>query len=222
MILWKQLRVPLLAATLGGVLLILGKSVFDPTVGSPSSFAFSPAVPLPGWQLLASSPLAAKTVNQPDLLAGRRYQYIQSGLLLDIEMRYLVSTDGDVKTFVQGYTSPPSSSNNLAQILRQREQAGLYSLFVHQKRAYLSTCINPRGGSTVTHEQFMQNRSTYDMRFSRLLPWLLGQEDLRDLRCLWAHLSIPLNRASPEHAYQVLENAWFSWYQWWSPRFPKR
>jgi len=27
-------------------------------------------------------------------------------------------------------------------------------------------------------------------------------------------ISIPLNRSSPESAYVILENAWFSWYQW--------
>jgi cyanosortase A-associated protein len=49
----------------------------------------------------------------------------------------------------------------------------------------------------------------------------LGQEGLKDRRCLWAHLSVPLKNSSPEAAYQVLEKAWFSWYQWWQPRFPK-
>jgi cyanosortase A-associated protein len=80
------------------------------------------------------------------------------------------------------------------------------------KRAYLDACINSRGGSTFTEEQFRANRIQYDVQFNRLLPWLLGQQELRDQRCLWTHLSIPLNQSSPESSYHILENAWFSWY----------
>jgi cyanosortase A-associated protein len=53
------------------------------------------------------------------------------------------------------------------------------------------------------------------------MPILLGQEALLDKRCLWVYLSIPLRNSSPEEAYKTLEQAWFSWYQWWQPRFPK-
>jgi len=53
------------------------------------------------------------------------------------------------------------------------------------------------------------------------IVYLLGycSTAFRDKRCLWTHLSIPLNRSS-RGCYVILENAWFSWYQW-CPRFPK-
>jgi cyanosortase A-associated protein len=47
-------------------------------------------------------------------------------------------------------------------------------------------------------QQFLKNQVTYDLQIGRLMPWLLGEETLRDRRCLWAHLSTPLNGTNPE------------------------
>ena len=215
---WKNIRISLLGVTLGGVLLVLGKVTLYPALSSRivTPFVFPTAVPLTKWQPLQSHPLVDQTAKHPTYLSGRRYQYIQDNIQLDIEMRYLVDTDGDVKAFLNTYTSIRSFP-----MLRQQEGVGFYSLFTYQRKAYLSSCINPYGGSTVTDNQFKQNRNTYDVRLSRLLSWLLGQEKLKDERCLWTHLSVPLRYSSPEPSYQLLESTWFSWYQWWRPRFPR-
>ncbi|WP_336604386.1 cyanoexosortase A system-associated protein [Tolypothrix bouteillei] len=147
-----------------------------------------------------------------ELKAQKYYQYIQNNLPLDIEMSYV--TEGNVPVFLKNFTSISSSA-----VLRQQEGIGYYGLGVNQNRAYLSACINPYGNSTFTEEQFNQNRFHYEMRPQHILSWLIGQRQLQHKRCLWAHLSIPLNNSSPEAAYEVLENVWFSWYQWWRPRF---
>lgn len=215
---WKNLRIPFLAVTLSSVFLVLGKVILYPAVSNRTAtpFVFPPAVPLPEWQTLPSQSLVAQTTQDPNYISGKRYQYTQKSLPLDIEMRYLVNTVGDVKDFLKTYTSI-----SLSPTLRQQEGVGFYGLFTYQGKAYLSSCINPYGGSTVTDNQFKQNRNTKDLQISRLLPWLLGQEDLKDERCLWTQLSIPLRYSSPEPTYQILEKAWFSWHQWWQPRFPK-
>jgi cyanosortase A-associated protein len=215
---WKQARISFLVVIFGSVLFVLGKSILTPSVtkySTAASFVFPEKVPLDGWQPLASRPLLE---SNAELLpaAQKHYQYARNGQILDIEMRYFTGTDGDVSSFIRNYTSLVPSL-----ILREQASLGYYGLFVNRQRAYLSACINPRGGSTVTDEQFEQNRYFYDVRLNRLLPWLLGQESLIDNRCLWAHLSVPLKNSSPETAYQVLENVWFSWYEWWHPRFPK-
>lgn len=93
-------------------------------------------------------------------------------------------------------------------------------MYTYKQQAYLDACINPQGGSTFTSDLFDANRIRYDLQFARLLPWLLGHQELRDKRCLWTHLSIPLDRSSSD-AYVSLEQAWFSWHKWWSSRFPK-
>ncbi|MGA9380656.1 MAG: cyanoexosortase A system-associated protein [Phormidium sp.] len=197
---------------------VLVKSIlFAATSKTTIPLEFPAIVPLQEWQSLPSFPLVDSSGDRiPVFLSGRRYQYIKNNLTLDIEMRYFVDTSGEVKDFIKTY-----GSISVSPLIRQKEEIGFYGLFTHQERAYLSACINPHGSSTVTARQFKQNRNLYDLQFNRLLPWLLGQENLKDERCLWTNLSIPLNHSSPEVAYQSLENVWFSWYRWWNPQFPK-
>ena len=222
---WQLLRILLLATTFGGVLLVLLKSILYPAIGDypdnkVSSFVFPAAVPLAGWQSLESKPLNHQTVKSSNFVPGRQYRYSQKNITLEIEMRYLVDPNADVNNFIKSYTPISSSAKQVLSVLRRREGIGFYSLFVHQQRAYLSACINFRGGSTVTDRQFWQNRNTRDVFSSRFVSWLLGQSQLRNPGCLWSHLSIPLKNSSHEEAYQTLEKAWVTWYKWWHPRFP--
>lgn len=216
---WDNIRIWLVAAIFGGVLAVLGNSILYPSVSdrAPSKFVFPTTISLPGWQALASSPLINQTTEKlTKYISGRQYRYSQKDWFLDIEMRYLANTNGDIKGLIKNYKNIPNYTDKIVPILRQQEGIGFYSLFVHSERAYLSACINPRGGSTVTDEQFRNNRIIYDVRLRRLIPWLLGRAELRDMRCLWAHLSIPLKDYSAvENAYQTLEQAWVPWYQWW-------
>ncbi|WP_017316079.1 cyanoexosortase A system-associated protein [Mastigocladopsis repens] len=216
MTIWKQFRVPLLALTFSSVVLALGNVVLFPIKDKRTNtpFVFPEKVSLPQWQFSMSRLLAKPTKEHTELFAQKHYRYLRNDLFLDIEMRYL--TDGDGERLFREYTSISSSAN-----VRQREGVGYYGLGVSKQRAYLSACINSQGSSTFTLKQFNQNQYFSDLHPQRLLSWLLGQESLKDKRCLWAHLSIPLKSSSPEAAYQVLETAWFSWYQWWQPRFPK-
>ena len=224
MIFWKQLRPVILALTFGSTLFTLGRATLDPNLGKYTPYAFPPAVSLPGWQLLESTPLNNADKNETHLLAGKRYQYINNSVPLDIEIRYEIASVGEIKEFLPKYTSIPSLPNKPFQDMRQQEGVGYYVVFTYQNRAYLSSCINPLGGSTVSSQQFANNRNNYDVQLNRVFPWLIGQADLRDWRCLWTHISIPLNKVntdSVEQNYKVLENVWFYWYKWWSPRFPK-
>ncbi len=220
---WKTVQFSLLVATFGSTLLVLGKSVLYPRLGMhrATPFVFPAVVPLTEWQPLPSSSLNKQTKLSAQELSGKHYRYMQKDLSLDIEMRYLVNTDGDVNTFLKSYMRQSLSGGQLLGVLRQQDGVGFHRLFVDRGRVYLSTCINPRGGSTVTGKQFRQNRNTYDLNFNRLLVWLLARGQVRDERCLWAHLSVPLKNASPEETYPLLEKVWVSWYQWWSQHFPK-
>jgi len=107
------------------------------------------------------------------ILPGREYRYIQKELPLDIKMRYEVEADGNFSKFIKNYTDIKFSLNQPLPDVRQHERLGFYGLFVYQKRAYLNACINSRGGSTFTKEQFNYNRSHYDAQFNRILAWLL-------------------------------------------------
>lgn len=224
---WRQHQQILIALTFIGVFLTLCRFSLDPTAGKRpvTAFAFPQAVPLPEWQLLESSSSAKPTAKPSNLyeavLASRKYRYQQNNQQMEIEMRYLAGTLGNLQGYLMDYASIQVQDSQLLQNLRQQQGVGFYSLFVNQGRAHLNACINPRGGSTVTMAQFLANRQAKDLQLQRLIPWLLGEESLRDRRCLWVNLSVPLSQESVETTYPILEKAWASWYQWWSPRFPQ-
>lgn len=222
---WKKLRLPVLIITFTSALFVFSRTITDSSIGKRAAtpFVFPSAVPLSQWQFVSSKPLPNQIVEQLPygklILPGMHYRYQQNGIPLKIDMRYEVNTAGDVKQLVEMHTDVKFLPNQPMPIIRQHK-LGFYGVYVYQQQAYLDACINPSGGSTFTSAQFDYNRIHYDLQFQRLLLWLLGRQELRDNRCLWTHLSIPLNQSSPD-AYSTLEQAWFSWYKWWQTRFPK-
>jgi cyanosortase A-associated protein len=113
--------------------------------------------------------------------------------------------------------------------LQPQYQPGLgnYGVLVHNNRLYLTACINARGESTLTNQQFQQNRYSHDLQLGRILPWVLGQKSsLFDERCLWTLMSTPLpanaevDLPQVKAAYQSLESAWKPMQQWWQANFP--
>ena len=219
----EKLRLSLLTIISGSIFCVLAKTILAPatpnnTVSLFAPFVFPTVVSLPEWQLLNSHLLAAPIPKNLEYAAGRHYQYIQKNQTLDIEMRYMINTSGSVRFFISSILQLPSQ---LKLAPRQREGVGFYYLFAHEQRAYLSTCINSRGSSTVTELQFQQNRYLYDMHLSRLLAWLLGKGTFKDRRCLWMHLSTPVKNSTFEDKYKTLEQTWFDLYKWWQPRFPQ-
>lgn len=216
---WKPGRISLLAVTLGGVFFVAGKIIFYPPTGNnlATKFDFPPEVPLADWKLLESAPL--KITNNSEFKAARKYKYQKNSVALEIEMGYAVDTIGDVEGMMKGNTVLKSSPGKLA--LASTQGAGFHGILQQQNRLYLSSCINPRGGATVTSQQFRYNRNTSDWQPNRILFWLLGRGNIQDKRCLWTQMSVPLDKTTPEDANKILENAWVSWYGWWQPRFPE-
>lgn len=224
---WQQHRQTLIAFSFVGIFFTLCRFSLDPTAGKRpvTAFAFPKVVPLPGWQLLESSRSVIKRKAEPSnpyeaVLASQKYLYRQNNQQMEIEMRYVVGTLGNIQGYLGDYTPIQLQNTQLLQ-LRQQPGVGFHKLFVYQGRSHLNACINPRGDSTINTAQFLANRQTKDLQLQRLMPWLLGKESLRDRRCLWVHLSVPLSQVSAETTYPVLEKAWLSWYQWWSSRFPQ-
>lgn len=223
----EKIRISLLAITCLGVLCTIGTLILDANAASHqvSNFAFPDNVLLKDGQILDSQLLTDTVVQEPKqydaAIAGRRYRYRYDSIPLDIEMRYIIGTLGNVESLINKNTTINLPSDKIFQTVRYQEGIGYYGLFVYQNKAYLSSCINPQGNSTVSTKQFFNNRYIYNIRLNRLLPWLLGEQSFLDRRCIWAHLSIPINNLEEQTAYKVLEKAWFSYYHWWSYHFPK-
>ncbi|RUT00224.1 hypothetical protein DSM106972_076720 [Dulcicalothrix desertica PCC 7102] len=214
---WQKLRTPFLALTFGCILITSANALLISSQGNDvkSTFQFPNRVPLIGWQLTAYRPLPKPQVRFTELITQQSYQFTQNNLPLEIEMRYV--GDGNIPLYLKQITG--ISPNAL--VIRNREGVGYYALGTHKERAFLSSCINARLNTTFTYEQFNQNSYQYQTNPQNILSWFFGRENIQDRRCLWAHLSIPLQKSSPESAYSTLEKAWFSWHEWWRPRFPK-
>lgn len=222
MIFWQQFRTAFLAATFVGLVLILSKSIYDPTIGKPTNYNFPALVPLAGWQSQADNTATTRSVEDNQLFSKNKYYRYTQGknYQLNVNMHYVVGTSGNSQLFIKNYTSIPVDTSQLDLVTRYQHKKGFYQLFTYQNQAHLISCINPQGESTVTSEQFFHNRNLYDLQFKNILRWLAAQSDLRDRRCLWSHLSVPLNRVSTRDAYHQLETSWLALSQWWSPRFP--
>lgn len=217
----KYTRLPLLALTLAGVMLVLGRLLlFPPTAGQTrAEYTFPKQVPLPGWQAQSADTLPIPEKAQAEMVSGKRYSYTQGDRPLTVEIRYLVNTDPSVRNLLLKY-GKPAATVAFPTTIQQDESGGFYSIYADETHAHLTSCINPRGASTVTEAQFMQNRYALDLRPERALPVLLGRETLRDGRCLWTVISAPLQGTPATQVYPQLKAVWADWQAWWQPRFP--
>jgi cyanosortase A-associated protein len=228
---WKPLRLVILVGTFGTLIAWLGflnsrpKSSQSPEqIGLPDPVNFAPQ-----WQLVTSE---KALTNLP--ATGRRYQFTDSQSIVQAEVILI-----DQRTPIEGAKIlkellgiPPEA---LAQHSFQRfnAQTGYFLEFTDHDRAYLSACINPTGAATFTSSQHIHNRNLQDLHPRRIVTWVLGLNDLRDWRCLWVNLSVPLpekelqngirnsqeDQLRTEAAWATLRDFWQPWYQWWSQWF---
>lgn len=217
----KSLRIPVLIALFGGSLLALGKVLlFPPTppvLANASLFANQPE--LPDWQFQATTPLSLEEEGEGELITAATYTYEQETYQLNIDMHYLMHMDSYLRNLMLKYGKNTPTVPFETTI--QENEFGYYSLFSDAEGTYLSSCINPRGGTTVTDSQFVQNRQIHDLRADRLLPILIGQTTLQDARCVWVHMTLPAtNNLPPEKATEILETVWPLWYNTWQLKFP--
>jgi len=217
---WQSLRFYLLATTLISVVLVLVKSILFPANDKQkfTPFEFPSTVPLSEWQ--AGETTSVTIPENAPFVAATNYQYFQDNLSFDITMYYLMVEDGGMKLFTEKYAYGELTPGKVT--LRHQEQTGFYAFWNTENRVNLGACINPRGGTSVTPDQFRQNHNIHDLTFSRILLWLIGRVPLRDWRCIWTTLSVPIEPGqSPEEVYPMLEQAWFAWAPWWQSRFPQ-
>lgn len=212
-------------------LLILGRSLIDGNIGKPTPFIFPEQIDLKLDSTKISASQPSEKINddkefefskKPKFLFGRRYQYLFDGIPIEIDLWYAVGTEGQILVLLSELRNIKPSEDDLEKNLVRKDPTGYYLTFKHQNRAYLTACINPRGISTVTPEQFNDNASDRAMDRAVIISWLLGQKDLRDRRCLWTLMSTPITTNSDINvANQKLEKMWILWYEWWKPRFPE-
>jgi cyanoexosortase A len=221
----------LLAATWVGIILtaiylIASKRPLSAAIFPDALAMRSGRIALNSWQQVKFKPLGQQKYKIPMtdkfvlVDVAQDYSYLKNSQKLELQMRYVMNTRGDQNPFLLQLSQDlvKDSQNNR----RQLKGVGYYALYSDSKQAYLTACINPRGGSTLTSSQFMQNRYKYDLTLNRLLPWVLGQDVLRDDRCIWTQLSVPLNGLLATDIYTVLESVWNDNYGTWQSLFTKK
>lgn len=221
---YQRLRFGLLAVLVTGSLLIFVRSVLDSGLGKPTPLIFPENIEL-AQAKTTNSEAIIDTKNfpfKPKYLSGQSYRFLVDNQPIDIALRYAAGTEGDIPLFLKELINIEFKDDEFRQKIVRRDPIGYYAAFTYQDRAYLTACINPRGISTVTKEQFDDNASNHVMDRDVLIGWLLGQRDLRDRRCLWTLISTPLTSDRDREAVtQKLEKIWISWYEWWKPKFPQ-
>lgn len=215
---WNRGRTAALGLVLVGVAAVTGKVLLWETVEPtrPVEVQLPEVVPLENWQATQAEDLTDQNPEKPSYRKGREYRYQQGNSELDIQARYFVGTNGNVRVFINSYR--PAELGAQAWEPRQLDETGSFLMLVEPSRIQISSCINPYGKSTITARAYKRNRNFQDIRY-RLIPWLLG-ESLKDERCLWTHMSITKDANSSKEVIDTIENAWSSWYQWWAIHLP--
>ena len=192
----------------------------------PTAFNFPQNVPLPDTRMLTSKPLAAQSLPNGMVGAGYAYRYEYNSRPIDLEIRYI--TDGvanrpTMDAMLPIFTKIPVTALQPSS-MKEEPGLGFYSLFADKKTAYFGTCINPRGITTVTGDQFHANSNpnpfTGNIPFERMVPWLMGRQTFRDSRCLWTVLSMPIDAAAPDDTMKTLQTVGINWTRWWQGHFP--
>ncbi|MGB0564438.1 MAG: cyanoexosortase A system-associated protein [Spirulinaceae cyanobacterium] len=203
----------------------VGWVALDPKVGRLQEYEFPETVELEAAQQRESDRL--KPVQKPEYEgssypAGRHYQYRMEGEPLDIEMRYVIETRGEVDKFTREHEHFAEAEGGDAEVLAQirfDRTTGHYALVDYNDQTYLSACINPRGKATASSEQYFQNQDLYDTVLGRVGGWMFGRERWRDDRCLWTLIYTPTG-SDPQDSEARLEAVWNEWAPYWQANFP--
>ena len=209
----------------------IGVSIFAPSFRTRPKFQMPEQILLPDLKFQSSrEPNKLSDSNNSNISSIRQYVYTFTNSSLGQELRidaaYILANASIPSSLSVLAIQDPNNLDNLE--TRQIKGIGYFTLFTHEQRAYLASCINPRGGSTVTSEQFNNNRNKYDISPERVVRYLIGVADLRDDRCLLTAMSIdleskvtPQNKEILEPIYQKLQSSWSNWFANWQSNFPE-
>jgi cyanoexosortase A len=187
--------------------------------------SFPSQLSLASWKEKASVSLVnaneqTETKLHPNRVrSGQKYRYQNSETEVAVALRFLSPTFGEVESYIK-----KTYDQSLQTAYRQGKTSyirnlGHYRLFQDGTRAYLSACLTPEGESTVSLTDYMNKTNAGVFQWEYVIPRLLGTKSLRERRCLWVHLSTPLEQQSPEQSYRLLESVFGEGYSQWQSLF---
>lgn len=188
-----------------------------PKFSSRPKYQLPTQINLANWRSLPSQDLKLPLEN---LVTARQYLYSDAANShqVQIDAIYL----NKVNSFINMTRAINIQYIESTLQLKYAANIGHYAIFADQDKAYLTSCINPTGQTTLTEAQFNSNQNQYDVVLSRLGLYLLGTGDLRDYRCLFTVISMPITEATNTPInYQYLEASWIDWHRFWKDNFPE-
>ena len=221
---WEKVRnLWLFAALVSSSLVLLKVGITPMQKPTPRTYTFPASVPLGRWQFVQALPIGLQKRYTPSLatslddlsIAGQSYRYLRKGQPLVIEMRYL-SDYSSVADILRETTIRLNGTN----FSTARSQVGVHAVYQHDDRLFVTACIPPTRETTVTDGELRGAQNHPDVLLRRVFPWFLGQAPLRDLRCLWTRISLPIDAASPSTTAEEINQVWIEWVQWWQNHYP--
>ena len=194
------------------VFVVIGRSLIDPNWGKLKAINFPEKISLPEWSEPISNSTAIEYTavegEKKKQILGRTYKYSKNSKTLTLEIFSWNTPDGNMYGFFEIYRQKENEKNKVPSMDIKQKSESFFGLYYSQNAAHLTSCINPRGASTITNEQFRHNRSLYDLNPNRWLGVLLGTARLREWKCLWVNLSIPCSLKDVDKCYTILTTAW--------------
>jgi cyanosortase A-associated protein len=211
------LRIGLLGMLTLGVGVVVVRSLFfppPPRLTTQAGLDYPDAVTLSRWQLVTAEPYDPSTLDPSLAPDAYQYRYQQGDRTLEATVAYVTHPFVN-ETYFRMYS--PTLINIQ---IHETDQQGFYGVVTRQDHAELHACVRPRGHSVILYPQLARGADVIDWRLSHLWKWMMGQSPLRDYRCLWTTLRLPLEGRSPDDAYGILESVWPEWRSHWSQTFP--
>lgn len=204
----KTFKISCLAVVLASSFITISVSLFIPNLQNRPKFQFPNQLSLRGWEFQSSNDFDIALKN--GAIAAKQYVYILPKQdVIKIDSLYISGTTPITKYLeISGFN--PSQNLNIHYL----DSIGYYALFSNKDRAYLSSCINTHGITTINEKQFIHNINLEHISF-----YLFGIRDLRDRKCFLTTLSVSLKTTKLNQAYAILENSWIHWHQNWKANF---
>lgn len=221
---WENVRNLWLATVLVSSSLVVLRLATTPAQKPPEpTYTFPASIPLSNSNFVKATPIGVQKRYTPSLatsaddltISGQSYRYIRNGQSIEIEMRYF-----DRLSHVPDILRETTIQLNRIEFAQQRMATGTVAMYQRSNRLFLTACITPFGETTVEGSEIGSLQLRPAILARRAIPWLLGQEPLRDRRCLWTRISMPINPTSPETTQQDLGQVWSEWINWWNSHYP--
>ena len=154
-------------------------------------------------------------VEENVLMSGRHYVYETAQSPLNVQLSYVVNSDG---------TSPPITNNDVTEDAYQNQLKTLqpndpYFVYTGDHLTHLKSCFTPQGKAIVTKYALFRVSRIRDtvLNPGNFYQWMIGKRLMWDRRCLW--VNVAMDSSSPD-AKGRLVAVWQDLANYWQQHFP--